>query len=168
MTMNRSWGYVPDDTEYKSSTNIVHTLCEIAGKSGNLLMNVVPARGRLTSARAGVAAGGRGGVDARARFDASTGPRPALEPWQFYGPSTKSGDSIFLHCLWKPYEDVVVRGMPVQARDRDAISHRARAHRAHDARRRSRRSRAAIRSASCSSSSRTTSSSRTQRSSSSR
>jgi alpha-L-fucosidase len=37
LTMNRSWGYVPGDHEYKSARDIVHALCETAGKGGNLL-----------------------------------------------------------------------------------------------------------------------------------
>jgi alpha-L-fucosidase len=50
----------------------------------------------------------------RTHGDAIYGTESALEPWQFYGPATKSADSIFLHCLWRPYEDVVVRGLPVK------------------------------------------------------
>ena len=113
MTMNRSWGYVPDDTEYKSSTNIVHTLCEIAGKNGNLLMNVSPrADGSLPPEQ--VSRLSDVGEWMRTHGSAVYGTEAGLEPWQFYGPSTKSGDSIFLHCLWKPYEDVVVRGLPIR------------------------------------------------------
>ncbi|MCX6008331.1 MAG: alpha-L-fucosidase [Chloroflexi bacterium] len=42
MTMNDSWGYNKDDPSYKSSTEIIQTLCEIAGKGGHLLLNVSP------------------------------------------------------------------------------------------------------------------------------
>jgi alpha-L-fucosidase len=45
---------------------------------------------------------------------AINGTEAGLEPWQFYGPSTRSGDVIYLICPWKPYEDVVVRGLPVK------------------------------------------------------
>ncbi len=113
MTMNRSWGYVPDDTEYKSATEIVHTLCEIAGKSGNLLMNVSPrADGSLPPEQ--VSRLEAVGEWMRAHGESIYGTQAALEPWQFYGPSTKRDDSIYLHCLWKPYEDVVVRGLRVR------------------------------------------------------
>ena len=43
-------------------------------------------------------------LDAIARLDgrrtarASSTRRPGLEPWQFYGPSTRQGDRIYLHC----------------------------------------------------------------------
>jgi alpha-L-fucosidase len=113
MTMNTSWGYVPKDTSYKSATGIVHTLCEIAGKSGNLLLNVSPrADGSLPPEQ--VERLEAVGEWVRAHGHAIYGTEAALEPWQFYGPSTKKDDSIFLHCLWRPYEDVVVRGLPVK------------------------------------------------------
>ncbi len=41
-TMNDSWGWNPDDTNYKSPRAIVHALCETAGRGGNLLLNVSP------------------------------------------------------------------------------------------------------------------------------
>ncbi|MEA5517225.1 hypothetical protein [Nodularia sp. UHCC 0506] len=47
---------------------------------------------------------------------------PGLEPWQFYGPSTRKGvsascaegDRIYLHLLMKPYESISVRGIPIK------------------------------------------------------
>lgn len=113
MTMNTSWGYVPADTSYKTATGIVHTLCEIAGKSGNLLLNVSPrADGTLPPEQ--VERLEAVGEWMAKHGDALYGTEAALEPWQFYGPSTKRDDKIFLHCLWRPYEDVVVRGLPVK------------------------------------------------------
>lgn len=113
MTMNTSWGYVPADTSYKSATGIVHTLCEIAGKSGNLLLNVSPrADGTLPPEQ--VERLEAVGEWMRAHGDAIYGTQAVLEPWQFYGPATGTDDKIFLHCLWRPYEDVVVRGLPVK------------------------------------------------------
>jgi alpha-L-fucosidase len=113
MTMNTSWGYVPADTSYKSSTGIVHTLFEIAGKSGNLLMNVSPrADGSLPPEQVERLEAVGGWM--RTHGDSIYGTEAALEPWQFYGPSTKRDDKVFLHCLWRPYEDVVVRGMPIK------------------------------------------------------
>jgi alpha-L-fucosidase len=113
MTMNRSWGYVPQDTEYKSSTEIVHTLCEVAGKGGNLLLNVSPrADGSLPPDQVSR-------LDAVASWmslhaDAIHDTQAGLEPWQFYGPSTRKGDVIYLHCVMRPYEQVSVRGLPIK------------------------------------------------------
>ena len=42
MTMNDTWGYSPSDTNYKSARELVHALCEVAGRGGNLLLNVSP------------------------------------------------------------------------------------------------------------------------------
>ncbi|HXQ23192.1 MAG TPA: alpha-L-fucosidase [Candidatus Acidoferrales bacterium] len=42
MTMNESWGYSPSDTHYKSPRQLIHALCEVRGKGGNLLLNVSP------------------------------------------------------------------------------------------------------------------------------
>ena len=42
MTMNESWAYNPSDTKWKSRRQLIHTLCEVAGKGGNLLLNVGP------------------------------------------------------------------------------------------------------------------------------
>jgi alpha-L-fucosidase len=37
-----------------------------------------------------------------------------LEPWQFYGPTTRRGDQLYLHLLQRPYESVTVRGLPIR------------------------------------------------------
>ncbi len=42
MTMNDTWGYRTDDQNWKSSTKLIHTLCETASKGGNFLLNVGP------------------------------------------------------------------------------------------------------------------------------
>jgi alpha-L-fucosidase len=113
MTMNDSWGYVPSDTAYKTNRHLVHTLCEVAGKGGNLLLNVSPTgSGALPGEQ----------VD---RLDAITSwmatnaesildTEPGLEPWQFYGPSTRRDDRVYLHLLMRPYDRVTVRGVPVR------------------------------------------------------
>ena len=47
MTMGDSWSYVPND-HYKSTTQLIHILCDVVAKGGNLLLNVGPdAEGRL-------------------------------------------------------------------------------------------------------------------------
>jgi alpha-L-fucosidase len=113
LTMNDSWGYVPADAEYKSARSLVHTLCEVAARGGNLLLNVSP-RGdgslpaeqveRLEAIGSWMRRHGRSIVDTE----------PGLAPWQWYGPSTRAGDRVFLHLLSKPYETVTVRGLQVK------------------------------------------------------
>jgi alpha-L-fucosidase len=42
MTMNDHWGYNAADANYKSSTDLIRKLCDIASKGGNFLLNVGP------------------------------------------------------------------------------------------------------------------------------
>lgn len=110
LTMNKTWGWCPADTQYKSASELVHTLCEVAGRGGNLLLNVSPmADGRLPDWQVerldAIAAWmGRNGA---AILDSA----PGLEPWQFYGPSTRLGETIRLCLPYRPYESVTVRGL---------------------------------------------------------
>lgn len=47
MTMGDSWSYVPNDN-YKSTNQLIHILCDVVAKGGNLLLNVGPdAKGNL-------------------------------------------------------------------------------------------------------------------------
>lgn len=113
MTINESWGYNPDDKEFKSSRKLIHTLCEVAGRGGNLLLNVGPmADGalppelldRLSVMEEWMARNG----------ESIVGAEPGLEAWQFYGPSTRRGNRIYLHLLMRPYDTVSVRGLPIR------------------------------------------------------
>jgi len=112
-TMNDSWGWNPDDTEYKSPRAIVHALCETVGRGGNLLLNISP-RGdgslppeqleRLEAVAQWMAR----------HHDAIHETDAGLEPWQFYGPSTRQGATVNLFLLARPYESITVRGLPVR------------------------------------------------------
>ena len=117
LTMNDSWGYVPSDVDYKSPRELIHTLCEVAGRGGNLLLNVSPTgtgnlpaeqAERLERIAAWMAVNG----------ESIIGTEPGLESWQFYGPSTRRGARLYLHLLMRPYEQVTVRGVPVKRVER--------------------------------------------------
>lgn len=113
LTMNESWAYNPADHRWKSARALVHMLCEVAGRGGNLLLNVGPMGdgslpGEITER-----------LDAIQPWMAKhresiIGTTPGLEPWQFYGPSTRRDETIYLHLLMRPYETVSVRGVPVK------------------------------------------------------
>jgi alpha-L-fucosidase len=113
MTLNESWGYNPEDGAWKSPRQVVHTLCEVAGKGGNLLLNVSPmGDGAIMPEQRAI-------LGAMQRWlsqngESITGTEPGLEPWQFYGPSTKRGDTTYFHLLMRPYETVTVRGVPIK------------------------------------------------------
>ncbi len=113
MTIGKSWGYDPNDTDRKSGRDLIHSLCEVAGRGGNLLLNVGPTGDgalpptdieRLDEIERWMAT----------NKDAIVGTEPGIEPWQFYGPSTRRGDTIYLHLLMRPYESVTVRGVHVK------------------------------------------------------
>ncbi|MCH7699258.1 MAG: alpha-L-fucosidase [Chloroflexi bacterium] len=113
MTIGKLWGYDPRDTDRKSARQLIHTLCEVAGRGGNLLLNVGPmGDGSLPPAIIER-------LDEIERWmsankEAVVGTQAGLEPWQFYGPSTRSGDRVYLHLLMRPYESVSVRGVHVK------------------------------------------------------
>jgi len=113
LTMNESWGYQPSDAKYKSARQLIHTLCEVAGKGGNLLLNVSPmGDGRLPpeqSERLEAIAGWMA-----VNGESITGTAPALEAWQWYGPSTQRDGIVYLHALMRPYESVTVRGVHIK------------------------------------------------------
>jgi len=113
LTINDSWGWNPTDTNHKSARALVHTLCEVAGRGGNLLLNVSPTGDgslpavqveRLDALAAWMAVHGESIVDTQ----------PGLEAWQFYGPTTRRGRTVYLHLLLRPYDSVTVRGVPIR------------------------------------------------------
>ncbi len=112
MTMNMSWGYNPTDPDYKTARDLIHTLCEVSAKGGNLLLNVSPmGNGTLPDEQIErLETIGMWMVKSR---ESIVGTVPGLEPWQFYGPSTRKGNTIYLHLLMKPYDTVSIKGIPV-------------------------------------------------------
>jgi hypothetical protein len=116
LTMNHAWGWVPEDTDYKSARRLIHTLAEVVGRGGNLLLNVSPMgdgtlppvqRDRLETIASWMAR----------HHEALHDVEPGLEPWQFHGPSTRRGGTVYLVCLARPYEEIVVRGVPIRRID---------------------------------------------------
>ena len=113
MTMNESWGWNPGDTSWKSSRRLIHTLCEVAGKSGNLLLNVSPT-GSGAIPPAELERLDAIGAWMERHGESIVATTQGLDPWQFYGPSTRSGGRIYCHLLMRPYDAVTVRGIPVR------------------------------------------------------
>jgi alpha-L-fucosidase len=88
-------------------------LCETAGRGGNLLLNVSP-RGDGSLPPEQVERLEAVGGWLAERRESIVGTESGLAPWQFYGPSTRSGDTVYLHLLSRPYETVTVRGLPIR------------------------------------------------------
>jgi len=115
MTMNLSWGWVPEDDRYTTATETIHLLGEIAGRGGNLLLNIGPGPdGHIVAEQRNI-------LDEvtewmAAHSSAIVGTRPGFEPWQWHGPSTCSPgpdglELVHLICVMRPYRHVVVRGV---------------------------------------------------------
>lgn len=113
MTMNDTWAYNPEDVNYKSATLLTRRLIETVAGAGNLLLDVSPngdgslpaeQLDRLKVLGAWLSKNG----------ESIFGVEPGLEPWQFYGPTTKVGDTVYLHVLSTPYDVIDVRGVPIQ------------------------------------------------------
>jgi alpha-L-fucosidase len=117
MTMNESWGYNPSDTKYKSARQLIHTLCEVAGRGGNLLLNVSPmGDGRLPSEQVERLETLASWMERNG--ESIVGTEPGLEPWQFYGPSTQRDNTTYVHLLMRPYDSITVRGVRVKRVER--------------------------------------------------
>jgi alpha-L-fucosidase len=113
LTINNSWGYNPADKDLKSARSLIHTLCEVAGKGGNLLLNISPmGDGSIPPEHLERLEAIANWMDRNS--EAIAGTEPGLEPWQFYGPSTRRGNRVYLHLLMRPYESVSVRGVKVR------------------------------------------------------
>lgn len=113
MTMCDNWSYVPEDRNYKSLHEILRTLAEVTAKGGNLLLNIGPrGDGSLAPEQAELLRGLGGWMDVNK--EAVIGVSAGLEPWQYYGPSTSTGDTTYLFALAEPVETVTVRGIKVR------------------------------------------------------
>jgi len=113
LTMNESWAWNPSDRDYKSSRALVHALCEVAGRGGNLLLDVSPTGdGSLPAEQVERLDAIAGWMDVHGESIHDT--EPGLAPWQFYGPSTRRGSRLYLHLLSRPYDTVAVRGVPIR------------------------------------------------------
>lgn len=113
MTMNDTWAWSPTDTNYKSDTELISALVETVAGGGNLLLNISPQgdgslpepqTARLHAIAAWMRSNGESILDTE----------PGLQPWQFYGPSTRRGNVLYLHLLARPAEYVAVRGLPAR------------------------------------------------------
>jgi alpha-L-fucosidase len=113
LTINESWGYNSTDRSFKSARQLIHTLCEVAGKGGNLLLNVSPmGNGEIPSEQAERLEVVSAWMSHYGESIINT--KPGLEAWQFYGTSTRREHRFYLHLLMKPYDTISVRGVPIK------------------------------------------------------
>lgn len=112
MTMNRSWGYQSFDLAYKTTSDLIRKLVDIASKGGNFLLNVGPdERGRFPDeAKERLAGVGRW---MSMNDDAIHGTRASPFSTLDWGRCTRrslpgGGERLYLHVFDRP-EDGVLR-----------------------------------------------------------
>jgi len=97
-TMNDSWGFRLHDRNWKSSTQLIRSMVEAAGRNANFLLNVGPRPDGTfpDSARARLVAIGRWMATNGASIRGTRGGPLTPRPW---GVTTQKGDTVYLHLL---------------------------------------------------------------------
>jgi alpha-L-fucosidase len=100
-THNDSWGYIRHDMNFKSSTEIIRLLANIASKGGNLMLNVGPdGQGRMPvySVKYLRQTGAWLKKNGESIYGSNYGAVPA-QPW---GVTTSKPGKVFLHVMNRP------------------------------------------------------------------
>ena len=112
MTINDSWGYQPNDLEFKSPSQIIKIFSECLSKGGNMLLDIGPRPdGSIPDEEVTVLK--ELGKWTKKNSEAIYGTTAGLPPGYFYGPSTLSADSTMLYLFihGKPDGQVMLQGL---------------------------------------------------------
>jgi alpha-L-fucosidase len=116
MTINGTWAYNKNDHRYKSATDLIRTLIEVASKGGNFLLNVGPTpegtiqpefQERL------LAIGDWLKVNGDAIYGSTYGPIQGLASLR----STAKGKNVYLHVFDWPKGDLEITGLKAKVTD---------------------------------------------------
>ena len=113
MTINNTWAYNKNDRNFKSATQLIRSLVEVASKGGNLLLNVGPTpegtiqpefEERLRAIGAWLR------VNGESIYGTTYGPLQNLA----FGRTTAKGKTIYLHVFEWPSGNVELSGLTRQ------------------------------------------------------
>lgn len=113
MTINGTWAYNKNDTNYKSTTQLIRTLVDVASKGGNFLLNVGPTPEGTIQPEFEERLRGIGEwlqVNGDSIYGTTHGPLQNLT----WGQTTAKGKSLYLHVFEWPKGSLEVDG--IQAR----------------------------------------------------
>ena len=111
MTINDTWGFAKNDTNWKSSEDLVRKLIDIASKGGNFLLNVGPtSEGEFPAAIDERLA--RIGAWMKVNGESIYGTtRSPFRKLSFNGRAAAKGNSIYIHVFEWPAEGLELRGV---------------------------------------------------------
>jgi len=111
MTINDTWGYAKNDTNWKSAEDLIRKLCDIAHKGGNFLLNVGPtAEGTFPEpiVERLQRIGQWMKVNGKSIYGTTQSPFRKLS---FDGRCTAKGNTLYLHVFTWPEGDLRVEGL---------------------------------------------------------
>jgi alpha-L-fucosidase len=114
MTMNDSWGYIPNDQNWKSPQQLLQNLVECTRDGGNYLLNIGP-RPDGTVPAASVERLQTIGGWLRRNGEAVYATQPCRFPHGNVGVYTRKGNTLFVHIYFWPGERMTVGGAKFKA-----------------------------------------------------
>lgn len=112
MTINNSWGYQPQDKNFKTSRQIIRTFAECLGMGGNLLLDIGPkADGTIPIEEQNVLKDLGAWIKRNEAAVYQT--QAGLLPGHCYAPSTLTADkkTLFIYLFDQPIESIPLKGI---------------------------------------------------------
>ena len=112
MTMNNSWGYQPNDKDYKSVNQIIRILVDCISMGGNLLLDIAPKADGTIPQKQVTILKGLGRWTSKHK-EAIYGTRAGIPKEHFNGYTALSKDkkTLYLYLDYKPNGPVLIKGL---------------------------------------------------------